>query len=261
MLELSIALVIIGLLIGGVLIGQSLINSAKISAQIKQLQQFDIASANYITKFRVFPGDNDRDGILEGSYHVHQAGSICRAAAGYAYGGDGETFRFFYDLSSRLGFSGNYRAPPGGNTYQGNVVAQPMFGPGNFLPYAAFGRGGIYATHSPNKNLFWVTGTPKNLMNGQTTSWFLSESFTPKEALAMDSKIDDSNSRSGKVSAVIVDGNGIQSTHAPSDPNYAIRFDDNFICSDNTGRYRHTTETRPLCGLQFRSDVSLNSYK
>ena len=57
LVELSIVLVIIGLLIGGILVGQSLINSAKINAQVRQLQQFDIATNTFKTKFKQIPGD------------------------------------------------------------------------------------------------------------------------------------------------------------------------------------------------------------
>ena len=64
LVELSIVLVIIGLLIGGILVGQSLIESAKINAQIKQLQQFDIATNNFKTKFKCLPADCSRVGFV-----------------------------------------------------------------------------------------------------------------------------------------------------------------------------------------------------
>jgi prepilin-type N-terminal cleavage/methylation domain-containing protein len=262
LVELSIVLVVIGLLIGGILIGQSMLSSAKINAQIKQIQQFDIASSSYISKFRAFPGDNDRDGILECSAHASHLNQICPYANGYSYGNDGETFRFFYDLSSRIGFPGGYKAPPGGYTFSGNVVSQPMVGTGRFIPEAAIGRGGIYATHNANKNLYWMTGLPKGSMNGEK-SWtpydVTPEGFTPKEAMAMDSKIEDSNSRSGDVSATWLHASGLMRPFRSTDPNYALRFDDNYVCSDNTGKYKHATETRPLCALQFKSGASLNN--
>ena len=50
-------LVIIGLLIGGILAAQSMINTAKITAQVRQIQQIQIAVNNFNTKFNCLPGD------------------------------------------------------------------------------------------------------------------------------------------------------------------------------------------------------------
>ena len=58
LVELSIVLVIIGLLIGGILVGQSLIESAKTTATLQQLSQFDIAVSNFSTKYKQLPGDS-----------------------------------------------------------------------------------------------------------------------------------------------------------------------------------------------------------
>ena len=70
LVELSIVLVIIGLLIGGILVGQSLISSAKINAQVSQLQQFDAGVMVFKSQYKYLPGDapafgGDGDGKLE----------------------------------------------------------------------------------------------------------------------------------------------------------------------------------------------------
>ena len=59
LVELSIVLVIIGLLIGGILVGQSLIDSAKINQAVRQIQQYDIAVANFQQNYRQLPGDSN----------------------------------------------------------------------------------------------------------------------------------------------------------------------------------------------------------
>jgi type II secretory pathway pseudopilin PulG len=50
-------LVVIGLLIGGILEAQSMISTAKIQAQIRQLQQFDAMVENFKTQYDFLPGD------------------------------------------------------------------------------------------------------------------------------------------------------------------------------------------------------------
>ncbi|MBL9177221.1 MAG: prepilin-type N-terminal cleavage/methylation domain-containing protein [Verrucomicrobiaceae bacterium] len=58
LVEVSIVLVIIGLLIGGILVAKSMVRTAKINAQIQQLQQFDIAVTQFREKFQQLPGDS-----------------------------------------------------------------------------------------------------------------------------------------------------------------------------------------------------------
>ncbi len=70
LVELSIALVIIGLLIGGILVGQSIVEAAKINKEVSRLTQYSIAFVNFRQKFKqeagdttLFPnpGNNDSD--------------------------------------------------------------------------------------------------------------------------------------------------------------------------------------------------------
>lgn len=58
LVELSIVLVIIGLLIGGVLAGVSMTETAKVSMLIRQMQQYEVAIANFKTNYRYYPGDS-----------------------------------------------------------------------------------------------------------------------------------------------------------------------------------------------------------
>ncbi len=57
LVELAIALVIIGLLVGGVLQGQELIRQAQIRKQIQALGDFDLAFNTFRTKYDAPPGD------------------------------------------------------------------------------------------------------------------------------------------------------------------------------------------------------------
>jgi prepilin-type N-terminal cleavage/methylation domain-containing protein len=57
LLELSIAMVIIGLLIGGVVVGKDLIHAAEIRATITQVERFNAAANAFMTKYNCLPGD------------------------------------------------------------------------------------------------------------------------------------------------------------------------------------------------------------
>lgn len=58
LVEIAIVLVIIGLLLGGVLGGQQLIASAKVKAQIQQIDEFSAIVNTYQDKYGALPGDD-----------------------------------------------------------------------------------------------------------------------------------------------------------------------------------------------------------
>lgn len=57
LIELAIALMVIGLLIGGVLKGQELIENAKITAVTRELAAFDAAAMIFYNTYDKYPGD------------------------------------------------------------------------------------------------------------------------------------------------------------------------------------------------------------
>lgn len=57
LIELSIALIIIGLVAGGVLVGQDLIRAAEIRKTISQKESFDAATNTFRSKYNCLPGD------------------------------------------------------------------------------------------------------------------------------------------------------------------------------------------------------------
>lgn len=60
LVELAIALVIIGLLIGGVLKGQELLESARLKTIITQLNQYRLATNTFVDRYGALPGDYDK---------------------------------------------------------------------------------------------------------------------------------------------------------------------------------------------------------
>lgn len=84
LIELSIALVIIGLLMGGVLKGQALIDNAKVKNMANDFRAIQTQVYAYQDKFKALPGDDgaaidhlgtaaangDGDGVIEGAYNA-----------------------------------------------------------------------------------------------------------------------------------------------------------------------------------------------
>lgn len=60
LVELAIALMVIGLLIGGVLKGQELIENAKVTATIRQIKAYDAAAMIFRNTYNALPGDIKR---------------------------------------------------------------------------------------------------------------------------------------------------------------------------------------------------------
>ncbi len=252
LVELAIVLVVIGLMIGGILVAQSMIETSRINAQIKQLQQLDVLTQNFTTKFNRLPGDANSNGIIADYW-----GGICPA---YHDMTGAECRSVFAELSSMTDLPGSFQNTGG---------TGPVFGPGRYGPYAAIGKSGVAAGQAANLSLFWVIGakrTTQNHINGATI-----DAFTPKQALAIDQKLDDGEGYAGEIAVVggicyfyatgpvmhlysPYQGGG--DPHVPDLSAYALWFDPGWAgeCCvvEATGAYKTVVET-PTCALQFKS--------
>lgn len=117
LVELAIALMVIGLLIGGVLKGQELIENARVTAFAKQIKEFDTAVMIFRNTYGAFPGDIKRPNRIPNCTE-----EIC------IIGGNGngrismlpspdniiETYNFFPHLTK----AGMLQGPPGGTEAQ-----------------------------------------------------------------------------------------------------------------------------------------------
>lgn len=124
LVELSIVLVIIGLLIGGILVGQSLIDSAKIQGQIRQIQQFDIATQQFQEKYKQFPGDSDllttagdNDGWLEYDTTTNNYGSYFNSVGSYLQ----EEANIWKHLTDSGMLLGSYSNTPAAYSFPQNI--------------------------------------------------------------------------------------------------------------------------------------------
>ncbi len=245
LVELSIVLVIIGLLIGGILAAQSMVDNAKINSQITQLQQIDAAMQNFYTAYKRLPGDRDASGLW------HNPGATNQPSPPRMY--DGEITYIFEDMSVMQGFPGNYSSASTGI----------IFGTGKKHPFAAIGRGGIFGIMNVRFEPFWAIYADKNCVDADSCSV---DAFTPAQALALDSKLDDGNGFSGNVG--IANGRAPSScvlgqffcgnTKAANPDDYAVSMDGSGSCADQTSGEYLTAISTTTCGLQFKSNVVRN---
>jgi len=195
LVELSIVLVIIGLLIGGILVAQSMISTAKIANMVRQYSQYEVAVANFKTRYNQLPGDSN----LMGNGFGNNNGVIDA----------NETNVFWQDLSLGIGLKnsagGNYvplafdgvsysAVPNATNAPQFNInqessSAPPLAHAPVLLPYTSGGINYFYYQEIAVGVQFDYT--PSNGIN----------TISALDALAFDKKLDDGLPGTGKVLA------------------------------------------------------------
>ncbi len=265
LVEISIVLVVIGLMVGGILVAQSMIESAKIHAQIKQFHQLDVMTRNFATKYQQIPGDIDRDGWLEDGYFPHTVDQPCY---GVEFGGIGECGSFFADLSIREGLPGDFKAREA--LPEEVAASDSVFGEGKAAPLAKIGRGGLFAAQAYDRSVWWIIAAPSSTTgtpNGKSI-----DAFTPAQAQALDTKLDDGLGRSGNIAITGADytGNigqlrtypGVCTTHMGGfDPErcpgagYALYFSyiNGSLCTTGATGIYTVNQKLPICGLQIKS--------
>lgn len=112
LIQLSIALVILGMIAGGILVGQDFIKSAEARAEIAQIEKYNTAANDFKSKYGYWPGDIPGQYASKFGFTV---GSNCTGSRGSRDGngliegdempkiftqGSGETSLFWQDLSS-----------------------------------------------------------------------------------------------------------------------------------------------------------------
>lgn len=199
LIELSIVLSIIGLLTGGILVAQNLINTVKGQAFIRQIQQFDIAVGNFQARYGKLPGDSelfdgDGNGYIEDGTGLDDGNGQSIAVMTY----DGEMANFWRHLQL-TGFSGE------GGTFT------PTVGSGGFSiggasinsPKSKQGKdAGVIASNCSSEGVEGNCYTFANwtgLAAGFAVHNNAKPAFTPADALAIDTKIDDGNPQMGAV--------------------------------------------------------------
>jgi len=189
LVELAIVLVIIGLLIGGILVAQSMVRTAKIQAFIRQIDQFDVAITNFQTKYNSLPGDTrffanpgNGNGIIEDSNMLAGNSWVARF--------DQEVANAWTHLSSD-GFM------PDNIVYSNDASSGIKAGintPVAKLGKALNGKGPaviIYRDSTQPHESYWIADFSKTSSTFFNDYSLYTSVFTPMEALAIDTKIDD----------------------------------------------------------------------
>jgi prepilin-type N-terminal cleavage/methylation domain-containing protein len=242
LIELAIVIVIIGALLVGVLQGQELISQAKNHSQIKQIEEYNVATLAFKSKydylpndvpsanatvFGLYPGQGTRtgNGVMDDS-----SGNIPNTSAW------SEGNYFFPNLSLKQ-FIKDYLRPQTND-----------FSVGTIFPEAKLGVGGI-APVGLSDGMYWFLGpTRKNDTTNNAGYIYLSEvpSLSPEQASAIDGKIDDGIPSQGFVRAVIVTAS--VSTNFSNDTTLNS-------CLGATNQGYNLTNSNILCRLVIKSKV------
>lgn len=191
LVELSIVLVIIGMLVGGILVGQSLIESTKMQSSIREIQQYDIAVQNFLTKYKSLPGDTkkltppgDGDGGVFSNSHIFQM-----------LAANSELFLFWRHLNQVGVLKQPFKTYTGGAMFDGNFAG--------LVPKLKIGKDCYITAHT---NIFWAgfdspgdryLGEMWSIANGSVESQ--KPCLTAVDAMALDTKLDDGVPSTGDV--------------------------------------------------------------
>lgn len=137
LVEIAIVLVIIGLLLGGALKGQEMIKSAKVKAEMQELDAISAAYNTYLDKYGAIPGDDANAAINTG------VATVVGGDANGRYSGVEGDQRIWQHLQAANLLAG-YTAAPNGRYL--NKYGQQTFVRTNFAGLA----GSIVCSSVPN---------------------------------------------------------------------------------------------------------------
>ncbi len=181
LIELSIALVIIGLLVGGILTGRALIEEAAMRATLKEIEQYNTAVNIFRIKYNCMPGTcNNATSFLPGS--VNGDGSNLWS---YTVGNADRVFEHL-SIASLVG----------------QLYSSTTPGIGTQIPSTRFSKDvGIWGIKSDESHFGNIR--ENQFVLGKQSNWapnnYNYSAFTSTQALMMDTKADNGIPSSGKV--------------------------------------------------------------
>lgn len=255
LLELSIVLVVAGLIIGGVLVGKQLIEAAKIRADMTTVERLQASIGAFKLKYGELPGD-----MMSASSHF----GTCNGVTTYVVNGNGdgvitalnghqamsdEPTSLMIELAcaglvsiSQIEMNGFSNVPGMGfpaSKISGGIVAIGSTATG--LNYILMGKQSGYVLIDPD------TGYASNSSMITSRAFYPSASataaYTPQQAIAIDSKMDDGIPSAGVIRPMQV-GVGI-------DIETDLATNDAEGCQ-NSDLYNTGVNT-PLCALRVKA--------
>jgi len=206
LVELAIVLVIIGLLIGSILAAQSMIETTRVQSFVRQIDQEDIAVANFENKYHGLPGDMATFGCVSASGLVCDDGNISAPL-----GGGTPRFIFSNEVANYWENLTYTELPTKtySHTLQGGVI-QPEIN----VPSTPFGKAGLVVSTGTIGGLssyFYNKLTYKfalfkgsayeAVVYGSGPQLGPAAAITGAQALAIDTKMDDGIANTGDVQA------------------------------------------------------------
>ena len=206
LVELAIVMIIIGLLIAGVLKGQELIANARVTSTVAQVKAIDAAISTFKDTYQALPGD-----IATPNTRLPNCANACLAAASVPNNGNGnldglnsfaaaagvEARAFFPDLADADLITGiiDNNTATFGHDFPMSKIDGSGFIPGTVTNTIAADMPGAINT---------LLGTPSGLYlaltnNAATAPTVATVGLKPKEAGAIDLKMDDGVPGTGSV--------------------------------------------------------------
>lgn len=184
LVELAIALVVIGLILGGILKGQELIENARLKAVLSQVNEIQLAYTSFRDKFDALPGDFKDASLRIDPSLLNGDGNGSIEGAGLSKGS--EALSFWAHLSAAHLYP-DPGIPPTSGTAQ--------FGQG--APSSKIGGGFTVETDPAGTDLkgLWLALGAAQGVHGNGAL------LTPEQAYTLDKKGDDGNPLHGRIQA------------------------------------------------------------
>lgn len=237
LVELAIVLVIIGLIVGGVLAGQDLIKAAEQRAAVGQFEKLDTVVNAFRGKYNGLPGDiasPGNFGMIAPSVTTTQGNGVLDPQATAGAGNTlitQEVAAFFGHLASASLINESI-AP----TAPELVAAAVNTNPGHYVPLSKLGKGIFLFAGSVGGTNYYMLDNATLAATGVLTN--VRSALSPLVAYNLDTKLDDGNPTTGKVSAV----DGIADAASTSANGGAL----SGKCVDTTGNDSYQTSTAAI---------------
>lgn len=201
LIELAIVLVIIGLLLGGVLRGQELINSARVKSLTRDFQNIQVYLYTYQDRFKAIPGDDSRA-------VAHVGGTLATTNGPTANGQIGGEWDSATATDESYLFWQHVRLA-------GIAPGSTTTGTAEYLPVNTSGaRMGIQTLNGMTEITSFTNGSFA----------ICSDGILGRDALQIDTTLDDGDTAAGSVQAVVsgTPGNGVVAANVDNTTLYTV---------------------------------------
>jgi prepilin-type N-terminal cleavage/methylation domain-containing protein len=189
LVELSIVLVIIGLILGGVMVGRSMIRSSQVNRVASDLQSYEAAMNMFVDKYQGLPGDITNATTFWSSTIVANGNGNGQMDVASAASTAGEIFGAWEQMALANLIKGSFSGLAGtGGTVHALI--------GINVPKIALSGSGCSFSYYGNQSssVTYYDGFYGNILQcgmATTNTTPGRDAFSPQEAMAIDTKIDD----------------------------------------------------------------------